>query len=192
MSKIIYHKNCRQHEAVAKVKRMLHKIEKQFGGFQGTFYCNIQLTGVNDIDRREVKSYVEQHLKELKRKIDKQLLQNEKLVNGEWNESYEEGYYTPTFTEQLQIIEALNKVHSFIWSEYPEIEIKKSEPFVFTAENPAAKYEEAKRYFLSNPVVGFLQETFGIFENGVSRKLYPLTFSSYDLQNAKSVYVQYQ
>lgn len=97
MSKITYHKNCFKDKSVEKAKRMLNKIEKQFGGFQGTFHCNIQLTGVNDIDRREVKSYIERHLKDLKRKIEKQLLQNEKLVNGEWNEEYEEGFLYAAF-----------------------------------------------------------------------------------------------
>lgn len=191
MSKIIYHKNCRQHEVVAKAKRMLVKIDKQFGGFQGTFYGKFQLTGINEIDRREVKGYIEQHLKKLKREIDKQLLRNEKLVNGEWNEDYEEGFCTAPFAEELQIVEALNEVHSFIYREYPDIETKKSDEFVFTTDCPTGKFEEANRHFRSNPIVGFLQETFGVFENGVSRKLYPLTFSKYDLQNAKAVYVQY-
>lgn len=191
MSKIIYHKNFRQHEAVAKAKRMITKIDKQFGGFQGIFYCNIELTGVNEIDRRAVKLYIELHLKDLQRKIDRQLLQNERFVNGEWNENYEEGFYTPPFTEELQIVEALNEVHTFILREYPDIETKKSEEFVFTTESPTEKIEAAKRYFRSNPVVGFLCESFCVFENGVSRKLYPLTFSSSDLQNAKAVYVQY-
>jgi hypothetical protein len=192
MSKIIYHKNCRQHEAVEKAKRMLNKIEKQFGGFQGLFYCNIQLTGINDIDRREVKSYVERHLKELKKKIEKQLLQNEKLVNGDWNENYEEGFYLPPFKEELQIVEALNEVHKFIWDKYPEIEVKKSDEFVFTEQTPEGKFNEALRYFKSKPVEGFNQETFGIFEDGKRKKLYPLTFSPYELSTAKSVYVAFQ
>lgn len=183
---------CRQHEAVAKAKRMLNKIEKQWGGFQGTFWCNITLTGIDDIDMREVKSYVERHLKELKKKIEQQLFKNEKFVNGDWNEQYEDGYYIPPFTEELQIIEALNKVHSFIGHNYPEIEVKKSEEFVFTEQTPEGKYNEAVRYFKSKPVVGFNQEAFGVLENGESKKLYPLTFSLYDLSSAKSVYVAFQ
>jgi len=191
MSKIIYHKNCRQHEAVSKAKRMLSKIEKQFGEFQGRFYCNIQLTGISAIDRSEVKSYIEKHLKDLKRNMEKQFLQNDKFINGEWNDNYEEGYYLPPLKEDFKIAEALNEVHSFIWSNYPEIDEKKSEPFIFTSESPEVKFEEAKRFFKSNPVNGFLQETFGVFENGKIKKLYPLTFSPYELSNAKSVYVQY-
>lgn len=99
---------------------MLNKIEKQFGGFQGTFYCNIQLTGVSDIDNREVQSYIENHLRDLKRKIEKQLLQNQKFVNGEVNEDYEEGFYIPPFSEELKIVEALNQVVSYIRHNYPE------------------------------------------------------------------------
>jgi len=186
MSKIIYHKNCIQHEAVSKTKRMLKKIEKQFGGFQGTFYCNIQLTGVDEIDNREVKSYIENHLNDLKRKIEKQLLQNEKFVNGEVNEDYEEGYYIPPFTEELKIIEKLNEVGSFIWHNYPELEVKKTE-YILTTNSAEEKFNEAIFHFHNNPVFGFCQEYFAILENGKKKQLYPLTFSSYDFENAKSV-----
>jgi hypothetical protein len=186
MSKIIYHKNCIQHEAVGKVKRMLNKIEKQFGGFQGTFYCNIQLTGVDEIDNREVKSYIENHLRDLKRKIEKQLLQNEKYVNGEVNEDYEEGYYIPPFSEELKIIQELNKVGSFIRHEYPELEVKKTE-YVLTTNSSEGKLNETKLHFKNNPVFGFCQEYFAVNENGESKRLYPLTISSYDFENAKSV-----
>lgn len=190
MSKIIYHKNCIQHEAVAKTKRMLNKIEKQFGGFQGTFYCNIQLTGVSDIDNREVQSYIENHLRDLKRKIEKQLLQNQKFVNGEVNEDYEEGFYIPPFSEELKIVEALNQVVSYIRHNYPELKIKKAE-YVFFQIDPEEKFKEAKLYFQNNPVVGFSQEYFAVLENGESKKLYPFSFSSYDLKNAKSIRVEH-
>lgn len=186
MSKIIYHKNYIQHEAVGKVKRMLKKIEKQFGGFQGTFYCNIQLTGVDEIDNREVKSYIENHLRDLKRKIEKQLFQNEKFVNGEVNEDYEEGYYIPPFSEELKIIEALNEVGSFIRHNYPELEVKKTE-YLLTTNSPEEKLNETKLHFQNNPVFGFCQEYFAVLENGESKRLYPLTISSYDFTNAKSV-----
>ena len=170
MSKIVYHKYCIRHEAVAKVKRMLNKIERQFGGFQGKFYCNIQLTGVDEIDKREVKSYIETHLRNLKRKIEKQLLQNEKYVNGEVNEDYEEGYYIPPFSEELKIIEALNNVSSFIWHEYPELEVKKTE-YVLTTTTPEEKLHETILYFKNNPVFGFCQEYFAVTENGESKRL---------------------
>lgn len=192
MSKITYHKNGHQNEAVSKAKRMLKKIEKQFGGFQGKFYCNIQLTGINDIDRREIKSYVEKHLKELKKQIEKQLFQNEKLVNGDWNEQYEEGFYIPTFKDELQLIEALNEVYNFIWNNYPDIEVKKSEPFVFTAQTPEDKYNEVVNFFKQNPIYGFNQECYAVLENGSSKRLYPTTFSAYDLSNATGVFVEFQ
>ena len=190
MSKIIYHKNCIRHEAVAKIKRMLNKIEKQFGGFQGTFYCNIQLTGVDEIDNREVKSYIENHLKDLKRKIEKQLLKNEKFVNGEVNEDYEDGYYIPPFSEELKIVEALNQVGSYIRHNYPELEIKKTE-FIFSQNSPEKKFNEGKLHFQNNPVFGFSQEYFAVLENGERKKLYPFTFSSYDLVNAISIQIEF-
>jgi len=191
MSKIIYHKNCRRHEAVSKAKRMLTKIEKQFGEYQGRFYCTIQLTGISELDRSDVLQQLEKHLMDLKRNIEKQFLQNDKIVDGCWNDNYQEGYYLPPLKEDFKIAEALNEVHSFIWSNYPEIEEKKSEPFIFTSESPELKFQEAKRFFKNNPVNGFLQETFGVFENGESKKLYPFTFSPNELSNATSVYVQY-
>lgn len=191
MSKIIYHKNCIKNEAVEKAKRMLNKILKQFGGFQGTFHCDIRLTGVNVIDRRNVKYYIEKHLKDLIRKIEKQCLQNEKMINGEWNEDYEEGFYMPPFLEELKIVEALNQVHSHIWSNYPDIEVKKTEPFVFSETSLEGKYSEVKNHFQNNPVFGFNQEYFAVLENGAERQLYPITFSAYDLINAKSIYAQF-
>lgn len=191
MSKITYHKNCIKSEAVEKAKRMLNKIEKQFGGFQGSFFCSIELTGVNKIDRNSVKYLVEKHLNKLKSKIEKQLLQNQKLTNGDWNNDFEEGFYVPELNEQLKIVELLNEVHSHIWNKYPDLEIKKTDEFVFTETSSEGKYNEAKYHFQNNPVVGFSQEYFAVLESGESRKLYPFTFSAYDLINAKSIYAQY-
>lgn len=192
MSKITYHKNGHQHEGCAKAKRMLNKIEKRFGGFQGDFYCNIKLTGINDIDRREVRSYIERHLKRLKDEIEKQLLQNEKLVKGEWNENYEEGFYLPAFKQELQIVEALYELYNFIWNKYPEIEVKKTEQFLFTSKTPEEKYNEAINYYKLNPVYGFKQEYFAILDDGSFEKLYPITFSAYNLSNAIGVFVEFQ
>lgn len=190
MSKIIYHKNCIQHEAVAKVKRMLNKIEKQFGGFQGIFYGNIKLTGVDEIDNREVKSYIEKHLRSLKSNIEKQLLRNEKFVNGEVNQDYEDEFYIPPLSEELKLVEALNEVGSYIRHNYPELEIKKRE-FIFTQNSPDEKFNESKLHFQTNPVVGFSQEYFAILENGETKKIYPITFSSYDLIDAKGIRVEF-
>jgi len=190
MGKIIYHKNCIQHEAVAKVKRMLNKIEKQFGGFQGIFYGNIKLTGVDEIDNREVKSYIEKHLRSLKNNIEKQLLRNEKFVNGEVNQDYEDEFYISPLSEELKLVEALDEVGSYIRHNYPELEIKKAE-FVFSKNSAEEKFTEAKLHFQNNPVVGFSQEFFTILENGEKKKLYPLTFSSFDLIDAKSICVEY-
>ncbi len=192
MSKIIYHKKCRRHPAVEKAKRMLTKIDKEFGGTFSDVYFSIKLTGINDLDRREVRNYVEDHLEKLKKRIDKQLLQNKKMVDGEWNDQYEEGFSISPLTEELQIAKLLNEVHSYIWNNYPEAELKKSEEFVFTKDNPAGKYYEALDFFKSNPVEGFNQEAFAVFEDGKERKLYPLTFSVHDLGDATSVYVSYQ
>ena len=191
MSKIIYHKHCRKHEVVEKVKRMLNKIEKQFGGFQGTFYCNIQLTGVYKLDRREVRMYIENHLKDLQRKIEKQILQNQKLINGEWNESYEEGYYMPPLAEEMKIVEALNEVHSYI-SNYPEIEPKK-DVFEFSSveTHPEEKKKEYIRHYERNPLIGFNKTFFRVYPNEVKRELFPLTADVNDLKEAIAIETVY-
>lgn len=191
MSKIIYHKRCFKHKEVQKVKRMLNVIEKQFGGFQATFFISIELTGINDIDRREIKHLIENHLNSLKKKIEKQLLRNEKLVNGNWNEDYEEGFYTQPLSEELKIVELLNEIHSYIWNNYPVLETKKTEDYILKSDSSEAKYNELKRHFENNPVVGFCQEYFARLENGETKKLYPFTFSHYDLRDAKSVYAEF-
>jgi hypothetical protein len=190
MSKISYSKNCIQHAAVAKAKRMLIKIQKQYGGFQGIFYGNMTLTGVDEIDNKAVKHYIERHLTSLKSNIEKQLKQNEYFIDGKENEDYVEGFYIPPFTEELKLVEALYEVGSYIRHNYPELEIKKSE-FVFTKNTPEEKFNEAKLHFQYNPVVGFSQEYFAILESGEKKRLYPLTFSAYDLENAKSITVEY-
>lgn len=190
MSKIIYHKNCIQHEGVEKAKRMLNKIEKQFGGFNGIFYCHISLTGVSDIDAKEIKYQIKNHLESLKKKIEKQLFQNEIYVNGEINEDYEEGFYIPPFAEELKLIESLNEVSSFIRNKYPKLKVKQSE-FIFTKDNQDDKFNEAKYHFQNNPIIGFSQEYFAMLETGEKKKLYPFTFSSYDLINAKSIRVEF-
>lgn len=190
MSKILFHKNCIQHEAVAKVKRMLNKIDKQFGGFHGIFFCHITLTGVESIDNKEINYRIKSQLESLKKKIEKQLFQNEIYVNGEINEDYEEGFYIPPFSEELKLIESLNEVSSYIRNKYPELKVKQSE-FIFTKDNQDDKFNEAKYHFQNNPIIGFSQEYFAILESGEKKKLYPFTFSSYDLINAKSIRVEF-
>ena len=111
-------------------------------------------------------------------------------INGEINEDYEEGFYIPTFSEELKLIESLNEVSSYIRNKYPRLKVKQSE-FIFTKENHEEKFNESKLHFQLNPVVGFSQEYFAILENGEKKRLYPLTFSSYDLINAKSILVEF-
>lgn len=190
MSKVIYHNNCIQHEAVAKAKRMLTKILKQFGGFNGFFNCNIKLTGVDEIDNKEIKHYVERHLKSLKNNIEVQLKQNEYFLDGKINEDYVEGFYIHPFSEELKLVEALYEVGSYIRHNYPELEVKRLE-YILLTNSSVDKFNEAKLHFQNNPVIGFSQEYFAILESGEKVRLYPLTFSAYDLENAKSIMVEF-
>jgi hypothetical protein len=193
MSKINYHKNCRQHEQVSKAKRMLNKIAKKYpwGGYP-EFYCTINFTGINEFDRSEVKRYVESHLKDLKQEIEKQLNSNELYLKGEKNEKYEEGFWMPTFKKKLQLIEELNEVYNFIWDKYPVIPFQKSEVYIFKGDTPEAKYNEAERKFKNHPVLGYNHEYYAVMENGKDKRLYSFTFSSFDLKDATGIYYQFQ
>lgn len=192
MIKITYHKNGHRHEAVSKAKRMLVKIGKQFGDNQGIFYCNIQLAGINNIDRKEVLSYAENHLRKLSNQIKRVLLQNSIFIEGKVNEDYEEGLYISSLKERMLLIEALENVHQFIWDNYPEIDIKKTDTVVLKETTTEAKKLKLVDHFRSNPVVGFNQEYFAVFENKPPRQLFPMTFSAFDLEDAIGVYVEYQ
>ncbi len=190
MSKIIYHKNCIQHESVGKAKRMLKKIAKQFGGFEGQFYCNIKLTGVNEIDNREVELYIERYFMKLKKEIDQQFLRNKFFVDGEENEDYEKGYYLQPISKKFEIIKALNEVGFFIRNNYPVLEVKRYE-YLLTANSSEGKLDETILHFRNNPVFGFCQEFFVVFKNGKSKSLCFMTISSYDFENAKSILCEF-
>lgn len=190
MSKILFHKNCIQHEAVTKVRRMLNEIDKQYGGFQGIFFCHTTLTGVQSIDIKEINYRIKSQLQSLKKKIEKQLFQNEIYINGKINEDYEEGFYIPVFSEEFKLIESLNEVSLYIRNKYPQLKINQYE-FTFTKNTAEEKYNEVKLHFQNNPIAGFSQEYFAVFESGEKKRLYPLTFSAYDLEKAKNILVEF-
>lgn len=190
MNNITYHKYKRKHEAVEKAKEMLNKIEKKSGDFE--LSCYFQLTGVREIDKDEVKFFFRIHWKALIKQMEQQLLNNEMLVGGQWNENYTEGFCVPTFKEAVQLIEALDDVYNFICNYYPEIERKKSEPIVFKDTTTRGKYLEATNYFAANPVHGFKPKYFAVLEDGELKEFYPATISLYDLTLATSIYFEYQ
>jgi len=179
------------HSAVKKAKAMLTIIEKKFGSYQGQFYCNIFLTGINVLDRNEIRMYTEMQLKKIKEKIEIQFTQNEILINGEWNDNFQEGYYLKHLKDNLAVADALIELHSFIWSNYPEIDLKKSKICTLSSVDSKEKFQEAKNFFLVNKVDGFIQETIGVFECGKTKTIYRLTFEHTDLLNIKSVYHTY-
>lgn len=192
MSKITYHPEYRKHQFVAKAKQMLLKIDKEYGGFDdGQFWCEIKLTGINEIDREEVKWLVEKHMEKCKNQIEKQLLQNKKFHSGDWNEKYQEGFYLPILKQDFQIVEALNNVYQFIWDKYP-VKTQRSETFVFTTTDYEDKYNEIHNHLKQNPIKGFKQEYYAILSNKKTRRLFPFTFSAYDLYDATGVYAEFQ
>lgn len=192
MSKIIYHKHGHRNDAVAKAKRMLNKIDKKYGGIGGRFYCNIELTGINIIDRGNVKFYLAKHLKNLREKILQQLNQNSELIGIDPNEDYEEGFHISDLKREMEIIDDIHEVYSFIWALYPEVDWITSDPYVFTSETSEGKYNEAIAHHKSNPVIGFNQEYYVILYNGKSQQLFPLSLSHFDFRDARSMYVYYQ
>ncbi len=180
MTKIIYHKNCRKHEAVSKAKRLLKKafliVENQ-----SDIYANIQLTGVMDIDYREVKYYLDSQMKTIKIKIEQDIIDEAE---------YNHGYNLMSHIHRLQFIQGLNDVCIHIVNNYPEIEIKQYE-FVFKEESVEGKHREIVRSFKNNPLNGYNAEYIAVFPTG-ERRLYPLTFSRDDLNGAIKVIIKYQ
>lgn len=180
MNIIIYHKNCRKHDAVLKAKRLLKKAFSIVAN-QIDIHANIQLTGVMDIDFRGVKYYLDNQMEKLKEKIEKDI-KDEK--------EYNHGYNLNSHIHRLQLIQGLNDVCGHIGSEYPELEIKIHE-FVFTKESVEDKYREIVHSFQNNPLKGYNAEYIAIRPTG-ERKLYPLTFSKDDLEGATKVIIKYQ
>ncbi|AYQ31416.1 hypothetical protein [Runella sp. SP2] len=119
-------------------------------------------------------------------------MRNQKLVKGDWNAEYEEGYDILTFQNKSQLIEAIYEVYSFIWDNYPDIEFQRSDVFIFKETTSEGKYKEAKNYFQSNPVNGFNQELFVVLNNGASKMVHGITFSHYHFSDATGVYVKFQ
>lgn len=192
MIKISYHKHAHKHEAVIKAKKMLNTIEKKFCNHYIECFSVVQLTGINEIDRQEVKCCIEDHLKNLKKNIEEQLFQNQKFIDGIYNLQYDEGYHTPALIHDFKLIKELDETYSFILNSYPKIELKKSEIFVFTTKKPEDKYNEIVNHFKENIVTGYNKEYFAVLENGIEKKLYPQNFSSQDLSDAVGVYLLYQ
>lgn len=180
MSKIIYHKNCRKHEAVSKAKRMLIKLYDEFEKPFGDIYANIQLTGVSDIDYREVKCYLDSQFSSLIYSIEKDI---------EAEKEYNHGYNIKGHITRLHFMEELNTVCSYIASYYPELEQKVVE-FTFKETNILAKQREIVNYFKSNPINGFNAEYLAIHPT-YERRIYPLTFVAEDLEGVERVIVKY-
>jgi hypothetical protein len=193
MSKIKYHKMAHRHEAVAKTKRMLTKIDKQYGGIGGRFYCNIQLTGVEEIDSVDIKGFLTHHLNDLKKNIEKQLSKNEKYIGIDFNEDYEEGFDIYSIKKELILIELLDNVYTHVCAEYPIIEVKKTNEVCFDENDLAlAKHKKATDFFNQNPVCGFNVEFYAKRADGAEKRLWGLTCTAYDLKDAVSVYATYQ
>ena len=162
MSKIIYHKNCRKHEAVSKAKRMLIKLYDEFEKPFGDIYANIQLTGVSDIDYREVKCYLDSQFSSLIYSIEKDI---------EAEKEYNHGYNIKGHITRLHFMEKVVE-------------------FTFKETNILAKQREIVNYFKSNPINGFNAEYLAIHPT-YERRIYPLTFVAEDLEGVERVIVKY-
>ena len=182
MSKVKYHKHCRKHEAVAKVKRRLLKLIKQTEEIDFSLY--ITLTGVEDTDYRAVKYYIGSEYQNLYRKIGKEI---------EENKDSNEGYYTSRHLTRLTAIKELEDIVHYIINNYHQFtEIKKVE-YVFA--EPNGNVDEKKRQFLRhfelNPCIGFEKEYFAI--TGEKRKqLFGLTTTNQDLEGVEKIVIEYQ
>ena len=179
MNKIIYHKNCRRHEAVSKAKRLLNKAVLIVQNVSD-IYVSIELTGVSDIDYREVKCYVDSEMRSLKIKIEQDIIDEKE---------YNHGYHFRSHMTRLEFIKALDDVCGFIANNYPEIEQKQRE-YTFTNETFEGKYRELKEEFKKNPIEGYAAEHFVVLPDG-ERRVYGITFQKQDLAGVSKLITRF-
>jgi hypothetical protein len=179
MNKIAYHKYCRHHAGVKKVKRRLIQLLKQNGHIESS--CNIAFTGVAESDLFELKYLISKHYK----KVNTRLTEEIKLLPTEAEFSSE--FYHNT----LYFIDCIDNIIDIIHDQYPVNVME----YTFTFSNPDApvldKKYEWKRHFEINPLDGF-RKAFFAYRGEIKRQLWTLTVSDDDLEGVDKIVILYQ
>ena len=183
MTQVTYHKNCIKHDEVKKVKRMLNKIVKHSESFNDHFVCHIDLTGVFDVDFRNVRYYLLKHLVHLKDATENQTLKNQLYIDGTVNECFDGEFDITMLSEYCYKVESLDKV-MLLLHEYP-VMVKKEYTFNFSGGTYIDKYKELENYLKEKSLVGFEPESYIILESGETIKINPLFFEKRYFENAK-------
>lgn len=184
MLKLKYHKYCRKHEAVIKVKRMLTKAFKLIENYSES-YLNIELTGITELDYREVHYHIERDLKGISDDIPKAIIHEKE---------YKTGFNLKLYTKMLNYISELDKATSYIADHYPMPDIKTARIDLLsnTAEEKFKELKYKNELLMSKTPDMFLKEYYKEVAPDEEQKLWPLTFTKNDLENTNIVIVKYQ
>jgi hypothetical protein len=181
MSKITYHKYCRHHAGVKKVKREFVKLLKQFEHIETS--CYIDFTGVADEDLFNLNYRIRINFVGMYRKLTNEIEDSKKDFHSEFSTNF--------YIDIMNFIKGIDKIIGIVHEDYP-INVME---YTFNFRNPEASVEEKKheyeRHFTANPLNGFRKEYF--FYRGESkRQIWPLTVSPDELTGVDKIVIQYQ
>jgi hypothetical protein len=180
MSAIVkYTKHYHKHSAVDKVKRQINKAYAMVSHLSG-FYASIDLTGIEDLDYKSIRYYVDLEYKNLSNSIAKEI---------EEEKEYNHGYNFSARIATLNFLKALNEAIS-LTGDYPHIPVKTIE-MSFISENYNDKWTESEQFFKEKQVIGFNKEYY-VFVSDVERRLWPYTIQKTDLAGATKIILKYQ
>lgn len=181
MSKIAYHKYCRHHAGVKKVKREFVKLLKHFEHIETS--CYIDFTGVADEDLFNLNYIIRKRYEWLS----KQLTEEIEVSKKEFHSEFSTGFYADT----LNFIKGIDKIIRLVNEDYPTNVMK----YTFTFSNPAATVDEKaleyKTHFETVSKIGF-RKSFFAYRGEIKRQLWPLFASPDDLEGVDKIVIQYQ
>ncbi len=179
MNKITYHKDCRHHAAVKRVKRQFIKILKQAEHIEPS--CNIAFTGVAERDLFELKYIISKHYKKVHTRLTEEI--KELPTNAEFSREF--------YHHTLYFIDDIEEIIDFIHNKYPVNVME----YTFTFSNPEASVEEKKMeyqwHFKANPLTCFRPEYFA-YRGENKRQIWPFTLSPSDLDGVDKIVIKYQ
>lgn len=181
MSEIAYHKYCRHHAGVKKVKREFVKLFKQFEHIETS--CYLAFTGVADEDLFHLNYEIRKHYDQLHKRLTEEIEVSKKDFHAEFSTNF--------YTDTMKFIKGIHEIIGLIDTDYPRHVME----YTFTFSNPDAavadKKDEYSRYFRINPLIGF-RKAFFAYRGKNMRQLWTLTVSDDDLEGVDKIVIQYQ